>query len=160
MTQHVHADGRAERIQDGVMRARFRDGFDRPSLLEPGKPDKYHIDLWFTSPVIPDGDRLRVTVASAAFPKYDRNINTGGDNERYDLRSRQPADSSRRGAQVVRAAADCSASSGVRREGFRPEAAIAPPQPRRTRTSAKRLCVAESAVGRRAGGAGIRRGGA
>jgi hypothetical protein len=26
--------------------------------------------------------RLRVTVASAAFPKYDRNLNTGGDNER------------------------------------------------------------------------------
>jgi hypothetical protein len=26
--------------------------------------------------------RLRVVVASAAFPKYDRNLNTGGDNER------------------------------------------------------------------------------
>jgi predicted acyl esterase len=32
--------------------------------------------------VIPAGHRLRVTVASAAFPKYDRNLNTGGDNER------------------------------------------------------------------------------
>jgi len=28
------------------------------------------------------GHRLRVTVASAGFPKYDRNLNTGGDNER------------------------------------------------------------------------------
>jgi predicted acyl esterase len=59
------------------MRARFRDGFDRLSLLTPG-----HIDLWFTSRVIPAGHRLRVVVASAAFPKYDRNLNTGGDNER------------------------------------------------------------------------------
>ena len=32
--------------------------------------------------MIPAGHRLRVTVASAAFPKYDRNLNTGGDNER------------------------------------------------------------------------------
>jgi putative CocE/NonD family hydrolase len=82
MLQHVYPDGRAERIQDGVMRARFRDGFDRPSLLKPGRVYKYDIDLWFTSRVIPAGHRLRVVVASAAFPKYDRNLNTGGDNER------------------------------------------------------------------------------
>ena len=82
MVQHVYPDGRAERIQDGVMRARFREGFDRPSLLKSGKIYKYDIDLWFTSRVIPAGHRLRVVVASAAFPKYDRNLNTGGDNER------------------------------------------------------------------------------
>jgi len=82
MLQHVYPDGRAERIQDGVMRSRFRDGFDRPSLLKPGRVYKYDIDLWFTSRVIPAGHRLRVVVASAAFPKYDRNLNTGGDNER------------------------------------------------------------------------------
>ena len=82
MILHVYPDGRVERIQDGVMRARFRDGFDKPSLVEPGKAYKYDIDLWFTSRVIPAGHRLRVTVASAGFPKYDRNLNTGGDNER------------------------------------------------------------------------------
>jgi predicted acyl esterase len=82
MILHVYQDGRAERIQDGIMRARFRDGFDKPSLLEPGKTYKYDIDLWFTSRVIPAGHQLRVTVASAGFPKYDRNLNTGGDNER------------------------------------------------------------------------------
>lgn len=82
MLQHVYPDGRAERIQDGVMRARFREGFDRPSLLKPRQIYKYDIDLWFTSRVIPAGHGLRVVVASAAFPKYDRNLNTGGDNER------------------------------------------------------------------------------
>ena len=51
------------------MRARFRNGFDRPSLLKPRQIYKYDIDLWFTSRVIPAGHRLRVTVASAAFPK-------------------------------------------------------------------------------------------
>jgi putative CocE/NonD family hydrolase len=82
MILHLYPDGRVERIQDGIMRARFRDGFDKPSLVEPGKAYKYDIDLWFTSRVIPAGHRLRVTIASAGFPKYDRNLNTGGDNER------------------------------------------------------------------------------
>ena len=106
MILHVYPDGRVERIQDGVMRARFRDGFDKPSLLEPGKAYKYDIDLWFTSRVIPAGHRLRVTVASAGFPKYDRNLNTGGDNERDTNYVVGPAaDSARRRASVVRAAA-------------------------------------------------------
>jgi hypothetical protein len=82
MLLHVYPDGRASRIQDGVMRARFRNGFDKPSLLTPNRVYRYDIDLWFTGIVIPAGHRLRVVVASAAFPKYDRNLNTGGDNER------------------------------------------------------------------------------
>jgi uncharacterized protein len=65
-----------------LVRARFHDGFDMNLLVEPGKAHKYDIDLWFTSRVIPAGHRLRVTVASAGFAKYDRNLNTGGDNER------------------------------------------------------------------------------
>jgi len=82
MLLDVYPDGRVMRIQDGVARARFRDGFDRPKLLVPGTVYEYRIDLWYTGIVIPAGHRLRVTVASASFPKYDRNLNTGGDNER------------------------------------------------------------------------------
>jgi predicted acyl esterase len=65
-----------------VARARFRNGFDRPSLLQPNTVYQYDMDLWFTGIVIPPGHRLRVVVSSALFPKYDRNLNTGGDNER------------------------------------------------------------------------------
>ena len=82
MLLNVYPDGKAERIQEGVARARFRDGFDRPTLLEPNDIYRYDLDLWFTGIVIPPGHRLRVVVSSAAFPKYDRNLNTGGDNER------------------------------------------------------------------------------
>jgi len=82
MLLHVYPDGRALRVQDGVMRARFRSGFDRPTPLTPGEVVRYDIDLWFTGLVVPAGHRLRVVVSSAAFPKYDRNLNTGGDNER------------------------------------------------------------------------------
>ncbi len=82
MILDVHPDGTAWRIQDGIVRARFREGFDRPALLTPGQVYRYDIDLWFTGIVLPAGHRIRVAVASAAFPKYDRNLNTGGDNER------------------------------------------------------------------------------
>ncbi len=82
MILEVTPDGKAWRMQDGIMRARFRNGFDKPTLLEPGSINRYDIDVWFTSRVIPAGNRIRVVVSSAAFPKYDRNLNTGGDNER------------------------------------------------------------------------------
>jgi putative CocE/NonD family hydrolase len=82
MLLDVFPDGRAMRIQDGVARARFREGFDKPKPLVPGTVYQYDIDMWYTGIVIPAGHKLRVTIASAAFPKYDRNLNTGGDNER------------------------------------------------------------------------------
>ncbi len=81
MLLDVFPDGRAERIQDGVMRARFRKGFDREVLLEPGSVERYDIDLWFTSRVFQPGHRIRVSISSALFPKYDRNLNTGENNE-------------------------------------------------------------------------------
>jgi len=82
MLLDVFPDGHAERVQDGVARARFRQGFDKQVLLTPGSVERYDIDLWFTSRVFEPGHRLRVTVSSALFPKYDRNLNTGGNNER------------------------------------------------------------------------------
>jgi putative CocE/NonD family hydrolase len=82
MLLDVYPDGRVMRIQDGIARQRFIKGFDKPSLVPPSTPSRFDIDMWFTGIVIPAGHRLRVTVASAAFPKYDRNLNTGGDNER------------------------------------------------------------------------------
>jgi uncharacterized protein len=82
MLLDVFPDGRAQRVQDGIARARFRKGFDREVLLTPSSVEKYDIDLWFTSRVFEPGHRIRVSVSSALFPKYDRNLNTGGNNER------------------------------------------------------------------------------
>ncbi|MDQ6887551.1 MAG: CocE/NonD family hydrolase, partial [Gemmatimonadota bacterium] len=84
MLLDVFPDGHAERVQDGVARARFRHGFDVGGEvpLTPGKVERYDLDLWFTSRVFEPGHRLRVSVSSALFPKYDRNLNTGGNNER------------------------------------------------------------------------------
>jgi len=77
----VHPDGQVRRLVDGVMRARFRNGFEKQELLTPGRAYRYDIDMWWTGIVIPKGHKLRVSIASAAFPKYDRNLNTGGNNE-------------------------------------------------------------------------------
>ena len=82
MLLDVFPDGHAERVQDGVARARFRTGYDREVPLTPGRVERYDIDLWFTSRVFEPGHRIRVSVSSALFPKYDRNLNTGGNNER------------------------------------------------------------------------------
>jgi uncharacterized protein len=82
MLLDVWPDGHAERVQDGLVRARFRKGMDREVPLVRGQVERYDIDLWFTSMVFQPGHRLRVSIASALFPKYDRNLNTGGNNER------------------------------------------------------------------------------
>jgi len=74
----VHPDGYARLLCDGILRARYRDSFQCPRLLEPGKLERYEIDLWATSNVFLPGHRLRVSVTSSCFPRFDRNLNTGG----------------------------------------------------------------------------------
>ena len=76
----VHPDGYAQNIQDGIIRARYRQGKEAPaSLLEPGKVYEYEIDLWATSNSFQPGHRIRVEISSSNFPRFDRNLNTGED---------------------------------------------------------------------------------
>lgn len=63
------------------LRARFRRSMSKPELLKPGRVYEYKLDLWQTGITIPAGHRLRVEVASASFPLFSRNLNTGGHNE-------------------------------------------------------------------------------
>ena len=72
----VHPDGFAQNLADGVVRARYRDG-DTPALLEPGRVYEYTIHLWATANVFKAGHRIRLDIASANFPRWDRNPNTG-----------------------------------------------------------------------------------
>jgi putative CocE/NonD family hydrolase len=73
----VWPNGFAQRLTDGMVRARYRDGGGKPSLIEPGKIYGIDVDAWNTCQEFSKGHRLRVEVASSAFPKYDRNQNTG-----------------------------------------------------------------------------------
>jgi putative CocE/NonD family hydrolase len=76
----VHPDGYAQNLQDGIIRTRYRNGLDKPgSLIEPGKIYEYSIDMWATSNTFLPGHRIRVEISSSNFPRFDRNLNTGGD---------------------------------------------------------------------------------
>jgi uncharacterized protein len=75
----VHPDGFAQRLNDGIVRARYRESQEKPTLLEPGKVYEYNIGAWSTCVQLQKGHQLRLEVSSSAFPKSARNMNTGGD---------------------------------------------------------------------------------
>jgi putative CocE/NonD family hydrolase len=72
----LHPDGRAFNLCDGIIRARYRDSQDKPSLIQPGKIYLYEIDLWVTSNAFLPGHKVRVEISSSNFPRFDRNLNT------------------------------------------------------------------------------------
>lgn len=74
----VGPDGRSLSVCDGILRARYRDSFDNPDLMEPGQVYRFEIDLGATAQVFKAGHALRVSIASSDFPRYDRNLQSGG----------------------------------------------------------------------------------
>ncbi|MEC7841901.1 MAG: CocE/NonD family hydrolase [Candidatus Latescibacterota bacterium] len=75
----VHPVGAAIHICEGIVRARFRQSYERPTLIEPGQVYEYSISLWETSNLFREGHRIRLEVSSSNFPRFDRNLNTGED---------------------------------------------------------------------------------
>jgi len=73
----VHPGGFCQRLCDSVVRGRFREGNHREVPMAPGTVYQFDIDMWNTCQVIRAGHRVRLEVSSSAFPKYDRNLNTG-----------------------------------------------------------------------------------
>ncbi len=77
----VDKEGKIFWLCSGRVRARFRNTTKKPELLKPGRTYEYRLDLWHTGITLPAGHRLRVEVASAQYPLWSRNLNTGGHNE-------------------------------------------------------------------------------
>lgn len=75
----VHPDGRALVLSEGILRARYRHGFDRTELLEPNEVAEYRIRMYPTSNLFRRRHRIRLDVTSSSFPRFSRNLNTGGD---------------------------------------------------------------------------------
>jgi len=75
----VHPSGFCQRLCDGAIRCRYRNGVDLAVLMDPGTVYELDIDVWNTAHVFLAGHRMRLEVASSAFPKFDRNLNTGED---------------------------------------------------------------------------------
>jgi putative CocE/NonD family hydrolase len=76
----VDPDGRAWNISNGILRARYREGFTRKVLMEQGMTYPLTVSLKATSWHFKPGHRVRLYVTSSDFPQYDRNLNTGGNN--------------------------------------------------------------------------------
>jgi putative CocE/NonD family hydrolase len=74
----VGADGLAINLSQGIVRARYREGYDREVMLEPGRPTLLEIRLQPVGIRLQRGSRIRIDVASSDFPAFDRNHNTGG----------------------------------------------------------------------------------
>ena len=75
----VAPDGMARYVSSGLVRARYRDGMDNPSLIMPGETNRYTIRMSATSNAFLPGHRIRLDITSSDFPNYDRNHNTAAD---------------------------------------------------------------------------------
>ena len=79
----VSPDGAAYNLDETIQRLRYRDGYDKPLVwMEPGKAYKVTLQPMNTSNLFERGHRIRIEVSSSNFPRFDRNMNTGGKN--YD----------------------------------------------------------------------------
>ena len=79
----VYPDGRAYNLDESIQRMRYRDGYDKPlAWMASGKVYKVALQPLNTSNYFEAGHRLRIEVSSSNFPRFDRNLNTGGNN--YD----------------------------------------------------------------------------
>lgn len=73
----VHPDGAARFLCHGVLRARFRQGYDKTVLLKPDEVTRFEIDMTAVGARFLPGHRIRVEIASSWFPRFDRNPQTG-----------------------------------------------------------------------------------
>ncbi|HYM11570.1 MAG TPA: CocE/NonD family hydrolase [Bryobacterales bacterium] len=79
----VYPDGRAYNLDETIQRVRYREGYERPPVwMEKGKVYKVALQPMTTSNYFPADHRVRIEVSSSNFPRFDRNLNTGGNN--YD----------------------------------------------------------------------------
>ena len=78
----VYPDGKAYNLDETIQRLRYRDGYDKEVLMEKNKVYKVDLTPMVTSNYFPAGHKIRIEVSSSNFPRFDRNLNTGGNN--YD----------------------------------------------------------------------------
>jgi hypothetical protein len=78
----VYPDGRAFNLDETIQRARYRDGYDKEVFMKEGEVYKLDMSSMATSNYFEKGHRIRIEVSSSNFPRFERNLNTGGNN--YD----------------------------------------------------------------------------
>jgi len=69
--------GYALNLTDGILRARYRNSWEKPEMIDAGQAHKVRIQLFPTSNLFRCGHRIRLDISSSNFPKFDVNPNTG-----------------------------------------------------------------------------------
>ena len=78
----VYPDGRAYNLDETIQRVRYREGYEKEVFMEKGKVYKVDLTPMSTSNYFKKGHRIRIEISSSNFPRFARNLNTGGNN--YD----------------------------------------------------------------------------
>jgi len=78
----VYPDGRAYNLDETIQRVRYREGYDIEVFMEAGQVYEVELTPMSTSNYFAKGHCIRIEVSSSNFPRFDRNLNTGGNN--YD----------------------------------------------------------------------------
>lgn len=78
----VYPDGRAFNLDETIQRVRYREGYDKEVFMEEGKVYKLELSPMSTSNYFAQGHQIRIEISSSNFPRFARNLNTGGNN--YD----------------------------------------------------------------------------
>jgi putative CocE/NonD family hydrolase len=78
----VLPDGRAYNLDETIQRVRYREGYDKQVWMKPGTTYKVGLGPLNTSNYFDVRHRIRIEVSSSNFPRFERNLNTGGRN--YD----------------------------------------------------------------------------
>ena len=73
----VYPDGRSLLMADGMLRLRYRGSLSAPEPMKPGELYEVEVDCWSTSLAVNQGHRLRVSVTSSNYPRFDVNPGTG-----------------------------------------------------------------------------------
>jgi hypothetical protein len=78
----VYPDGKAYNLDETIQRVRYREGYDMEVFMEKDKVYEVKLSALSTSNFFPKGHQIRIEISSSNFPRFDRNLNTGGNN--YD----------------------------------------------------------------------------
>ena len=73
----VYPDGKSYLMAEGMLRLRYRKSFSAPEPLTPGRIEPVTVTCWSTSLIFNREHRIRLTVTSSNYPRFDLNPGTG-----------------------------------------------------------------------------------
>ncbi|MDB6105293.1 MAG: Aminopeptidase, partial [Gammaproteobacteria bacterium] len=72
-----YPEGFALNLTDGILRCRYRDSWQSPTLMSAGQVYRIKVEAFPTANLFKRGHRIRLDISSSNFPHFDVNPNTG-----------------------------------------------------------------------------------